>query len=343
MAIDQFKPRTPTVRLDDLYDLLVRLSMTEGLEEALNEVLVAGLHLMDADAGYIRLFDLSDTDPSQSAFSFVAQIGLSPDYLRYFSELKEPVDSERRAAIFNGRRVIIEDMTTHPSFLPHRSVVLAEGYKTLQATPLMNMNGSRCVGVLCTYFRDVSIPPSDSLEMLDLYAEFAATAIDRYQRMAALAHYGSALEDVIEKQSQVLCEIREKVKRIEDQAVFLEPDEIGRLARSVEGHIESAEKWLELAAPEEGAEPDVNLHRPYGMSPRELEAAINVWRGLSDKQIAAKMGISRFTVAKHIGAAMRKADVATRTQLSVLVEREDLQEQQSDNSAERPGIPTAGN
>ena len=67
------------------------------------------------------------------------------------------------------------------------------------------------------------------------------------------------------------------------------------------------------------AEESIN---PYGLSAREIEVLMNVWKGLSDKEIAQRMGISHFTASKHLGAVMRKMDVGSRTQASLRVERE---------------------
>jgi DNA-binding CsgD family transcriptional regulator len=301
------------------------LAVCDTLEAALEELLTAGMRLVDADAGYIRLFELTDLEPSLSKYPFVVQRGISPEYLRYFSNLKEPVDRSARDAIFNGSRVIVEDMMTHPSFGPHLPVVLAEGYRSMQATPLMNRNGSRCVGALCTCFRKVHTPPAESLERLDLYAEFAASAIERHQRMAALTGYGTILQQVTETQGLVLRQLLERVRKIEEQAPWLDPGELRLMARAIAENIRYAEDALRSVQPDsDELDSSRDPGQAYGMSPRELEAVLNVWRGMSDKQIAAAMGISRFTVAKHIGAAMRKMGVATRTQVSVLIEREGL-------------------
>ena len=53
------------------------------------------------------------------------------------------------------------------------------------------------------------------------------------------------------------------------------------------------------------------------ISPREYEILTLVAEGLADKQIAARVGISRFTVNKHVGSLLLKLEAASRTHAAV--------------------------
>ena len=53
------------------------------------------------------------------------------------------------------------------------------------------------------------------------------------------------------------------------------------------------------------------------LSPREMEILQFVTRGLSNKEIAAKLGISHQTVKNHMTAILHKLDVEDRTQAAV--------------------------
>jgi DNA-binding NarL/FixJ family response regulator len=283
--------------------------------------------VVGADGGYIRVFEPGDVPPESNPYPFVAQRGFSEAYVRYFSALPQPVDRDARLAVFSGQRVIIEDMTTHPAFRAHHKVVLAEGYRSMQATPFMSQNGSEYVGVICTCFFDVYTPPPEALETLDLYAEIVASTVAQHRQVDELAHRDSDLFAVLEQQREALLRIREHVQAIEKRAQALEPEEIRLLARVLSHEIDltTAALCVPDAHVEESGQlvagPELN---PYGLSSRELAVLVQVWRGLSDKQIALELGISRFTVAKHLGTAMRKLDVETRTQASIIVEREAL-------------------
>jgi DNA-binding NarL/FixJ family response regulator len=58
------------------------------------------------------------------------------------------------------------------------------------------------------------------------------------------------------------------------------------------------------------------------LSAREIEVLNLVSNGLPDKQIAKLLGISTFTVNKHVGAILTKMDASSRTEASVRAIRE---------------------
>jgi len=60
---------------------------------------------------------------------------------------------------------------------------------------------------------------------------------------------------------------------------------------------------------------DVDAFTP--LSPREMEILQYVTRGLSNKEIAVKLGISHQTVKNHMTAILHKLDVEDRTQAAV--------------------------
>ncbi|MES0339412.1 MAG: response regulator transcription factor [Anaerolineales bacterium] len=60
---------------------------------------------------------------------------------------------------------------------------------------------------------------------------------------------------------------------------------------------------------------DIEAFTP--LSPREMEILQYVTRGMSNKEIAAKLGISHQTVKNHMTAILHKLDVEDRTQAAV--------------------------
>src|SRR6185503_17554493 len=102
-------------------------------------------------------------------------------------------------------------------------------------------------------------------------------------------------------------------------------EDVRRLTTSLADEIE---RWIDEA--DEGQsrllpEPVAGISSiPYGMSEREFEVLRYVWRGLGDKQIAEAMGVSRFTVHKHVRSILQKMKVASRTQASLRAEQEGL-------------------
>jgi branched-chain amino acid transport system substrate-binding protein len=61
---------------------------------------------------------------------------------------------------------------------------------------------------------------------------------------------------------------------------------------------------------------------PYNLSPREWTVLREIAKGLSDFEIAESLGITKFTVNKHVGAILAKMNVASRTAAAVRAIRE---------------------
>ena len=59
-------------------------------------------------------------------------------------------------------------------------------------------------------------------------------------------------------------------------------------------------------------QPPPSLHREGPLSPRELEVAALIGRGLTNRQIANDLIISERTVHTHVGSILRKLDHSSR-------------------------------
>jgi signal transduction histidine kinase len=197
-------------RYRQLSSLLVRLSQVEGLEQALEEVLTSAIDLLHADAGFIRLFEvpgglrIGDMTGDPTGHPFVAQMGYSKEFIDYFSSLPDPIDAEARAALMRGERRIIEDYATHPAFKAHRAVVLAAGYMSAQATPMMTRSGRPIGSIVTSFVQRWYTPPDDDLKLLDIYADLAAATIERQEQIAAQARTEKALREAVAAKDEFL-------------------------------------------------------------------------------------------------------------------------------------------
>ena len=63
---------------------------------------------------------------------------------------------------------------------------------------------------------------------------------------------------------------------------------------------------------------------PYDLSPRELSVLREVAKGLSDHEIAESLGITKFTVNKHVGAVLAKMNVGSHTAAAVRAIRDQV-------------------
>ena len=77
------------------------------------------------------------------------------------------------------------------------------------------------------------------------------------------------------------------------------------------GH-RTGDSALQIAEPLADSTP-----QDFGLSTRENEVLVLIAEGLADKEIALSLGMSPYTVNKHVGAILRKLNVASRTQAAV--------------------------
>lgn len=166
----------------DLYRLVERLSATEGLQPALDEVLEASLDLLQADMGHIRL-----TSSPRGLYTFAAHRGFPQEYIDYFAALPPEAIDQGPAiqAQKIDRMVIIEDVSTHPPFTAHLDIIRKAGYVAMLSLPLRDRQ-QQVIGSLSAHFRTPALPTRDRLQVLELYARLAADAIESAGREEAL-------------------------------------------------------------------------------------------------------------------------------------------------------------
>ena len=76
--------------------------------------------------------------------------------------------------------------------------------------------------------------------------------------------------------------------------------------------------------PHEKREPRMEWRNPYRLSYREFSVLHLLKNGTTDKEIANDLGISVFTVNKHVSNILMKMDAASRTEASIRALQEGL-------------------
>jgi DNA-binding NarL/FixJ family response regulator len=113
---------------------------------------------------------------------------------------------------------------------------------------------------------------------------------------------------------------------LQEHREVLVPQEIEQAAGAIEEQserglqaLDAAETEVVLTLVESGPE-----GVPYGLSARERQVLTHLTTGLGDKQIAALLGISTYTVSKHVGSILAKMNATSRTEAGVRALREGL-------------------
>ena len=170
---------TELVAMTRLHEFSARLLSKAELRPLLEEVLNATIALQHADFGNVQLYN-----PETETLEIVAHRGFQPDFLNYFSSVKETGAACGRA-MQRRERVIIEDVLADPDFAPHRQIAASAGFRAVQSTPLFSRSGEPLC-MISTHFRQPHRPSEHDLRFTDLYARQAGEMIERKRAEEAL-------------------------------------------------------------------------------------------------------------------------------------------------------------
>ena len=142
------------------------------LPPRLYAVLDATMAAQQADFGNIQLYDAKT-----GTLEIMVQRGFGQEFLDYFATVDANDTSACGQALKSSARIIIEDVTTDPSYAPHRAIAAAAGYRAVQSTPLIDSHTGAPVGMLSTHFRGHHRPSDRDLTLTDRYAQQATDVI----------------------------------------------------------------------------------------------------------------------------------------------------------------------
>lgn len=149
------------------------------LHDALLQVLDEALSVDDAACGKIRVYN-----PQTGALEIRAQRGFSEQFVQAFRAVDADEELACARAFRLRRRVTVPNVSVDPLTAPYREPAREEGFKALQATPLIGRDG-RVVGTLSTHFPKVHAPSVAAGLVLDYLSSKAAALVetlDGFQR-----------------------------------------------------------------------------------------------------------------------------------------------------------------
>jgi len=185
--------------------------------------------------------------------------------------------------------------------------VLAEGLTGDQALPLVKEHHPRVALI------DVNLPNMNGIQVTrQIVAERLSTTVvlltayDDVEQILHAFRAGAAAYCSKDIQAGKLLDVIRQVSR----GFFVVHDQVYDAAGLEDwlSHGVEAQRRPHLEGEQEAFAP---------LSPREMEILQFVTRGLSNKEIAAKLGISHQTVKNHMTAILHKLDVEDRTQAAV--------------------------
>ena len=142
------------------------------LYEALLEVLDEAIRVDAAACGKIRVYD-----PASGSLAIRAQRGFSEDFVRSFEAI-DPDDELACARAFRLRhRIAVPDVTADPRSEPYHEAARNEGFRGMQATPVIGSQG-QVLGTLSTHYPRVHHPSTSAGVLLDYLSRKAATLLE---------------------------------------------------------------------------------------------------------------------------------------------------------------------
>ncbi|MCO5977845.1 PAS domain S-box protein [Ideonella oryzae] len=101
------------------------------------------------------------------------------------------------AAMALGRRIVVEDIATHPNWAPYKTLAAQAGLASCWSEPVPGPNG-RVLGSFAIYHRHPAHPSPEELEHLQFSAQLASTAIIHGRTAEALQQSQRRLSAILE-------------------------------------------------------------------------------------------------------------------------------------------------
>lgn len=108
-------------------------------------------------------------------------------------------------AAFTGRRVIVDDIETHPYWVQFRDIAGRAGLKACWSEPIMDSK-QNVMGTFAIYHRFACAPSEADIQLVVQASTLASIAIERKRAERALAEYRDHLEDLVAKRTADLAE-----------------------------------------------------------------------------------------------------------------------------------------
>jgi diguanylate cyclase (GGDEF)-like protein/PAS domain S-box-containing protein len=108
--------------------------------------------------------------------------GAAPSLPEQFNQLIDGLEIGERhgscgSAAFLGKRVVVEDIATHPYWAAYASLALPFGLRACWSTPVFGSDG-RVLGTFAVYYREPRVPDAAELDSIDRMLPITAIALE---------------------------------------------------------------------------------------------------------------------------------------------------------------------
>jgi len=167
-------------------------------------------------------------------------------------------------AAATGKRVIIEDVLTHPNWAPFRDLAKRAGVRAAWSEPVVSSTGET-LATFAMYYREPRRPSPRQLEFIASGAQLAGIAIDRKRVEAALQQAHDELEHRVRERTAELAAANQRFRQLaenidaafwlaspdEKELYYVSPAYETITNRSCESLYADPTSWLEALHPED--------------------------------------------------------------------------------------------
>ncbi|HEX6245441.1 MAG TPA: GAF domain-containing protein, partial [Polyangiales bacterium] len=118
-----------------------------------------------------------------------------------------PHEGSCGAAAYLKRRIIVEDIATHPNWTKYREVALAAGLRACWSTPIFGADGV-VLGTFAIYYTEPRRPTQAEIAGIDLATYLASIALERERTQASLRAGEQLYRLVYESVADIIFQIR---------------------------------------------------------------------------------------------------------------------------------------
>jgi PAS domain S-box-containing protein len=197
--------------------------------------------------------------------------GVAPSLPDFYNEAVEgfsigPRQASCGAAAYLGRRVIVEDVLTHPNWRPIRDLARKAGLRACWSEPIRGAAGE-ILGTFAMYYRVLRSPCAADLELIESASHLAGVAIEHRRNQSALVCAKEEWEQTFDAIPDLIAivdpEFRiQRVNRALAARLGVAPEQcIGdKCHRHFHGTHEPSEECPHLRALREGESCEADLH-----------------------------------------------------------------------------------
>lgn len=113
-------------------------------------------------------------------------------------------------AAFLGKRVIVEDINTHPYWSQYKEIALSFGLQSCWSEPIFDKNGD-VIGTFAIYYSTPKSPSKDDIQFIEVSANLAAVVFDNIQIREDLIKANNKLAQTVDQRTKELEQANHKL------------------------------------------------------------------------------------------------------------------------------------